>query len=176
MSKIEALIDHYVTQHAPTGRWHADECGVGAFEIDAQGRWFHDGTPISRAGLVRLFASVLCYEQGQYLLKSPAETCPVKVADSPFVIVSWQYCNLAPTLGLSTTLIAQDNLGRLWPVCSEFPLVLKSYQGQPVPYLMLNYGLSARISRSVYYQWAELAQSRGDEFVLTSANTSFVIG
>ncbi|MCF2908720.1 DUF1285 domain-containing protein [Pseudoalteromonas sp. DL2-H2.2] len=176
MSNTEALIAHYVTQHAPTGRWHAHECGVGAFAIDAQGRWFHEGTPIGREGLVKLLASVLCYEQGQYLLKSPSETCPVAVADSPFLIVAWQYCELAPTLGLGPTLIAQDNLGRLWPVCGEFPLVLKSYQGQSVPYLMLNYGLSARVGRSVYYQWAELAQSQGEAFVLTSADTPFVIG
>nr|WP_275442900.1 DUF1285 domain-containing protein [Pseudoalteromonas sp. OOF1S-7] len=170
------MISHYVTQHAPTGRWHADECGVGEFAIDAQGCWFHQGAPIGREGLVKLLASVLCFEQDQYLLKSPSETCPVEVADSPFVIVAWQHCPVAPTLGLATTFVAQDNLGRLWPVCSEFPLQLKSYQGQQVPYLMLNYGLSARVSRSVYYQWAELAQCRGEAFILTSADEPFVIG
>ncbi|KZN49022.1 DUF1285 domain-containing protein [Pseudoalteromonas luteoviolacea] len=156
--KLEQLIAHYVSAHSPTERWQAGECGVGTFSIDSAGRWFHQGDEIKRLALVRLFASVLSCEQGEYTLKTPSETCTVTVEESPFIIVAWHVSEVAQQYDVEPTIICEDNLGRLWPICKAFPLYMTEYKGLQVPHLQLNYGLCARIERNVYYQWAEIAK------------------
>ncbi|MBQ4839444.1 MULTISPECIES: DUF1285 domain-containing protein [Pseudoalteromonas] len=174
-SKLEQLLAHYVSSHSPTERWQAGECGVGEFLIDASGRWYHQGDEIKRLALVKLFASVLCREDGAYRLKTPTETCVVSVDASPFVIVAWHECQIAAQYGIAATIICEDNLGRFWPICDTFPLYLDDYKGQQIPHLKLNYGLHARIDRNVFYQWVEIAElnEQNDMMLLRSAGKTF---
>ncbi|WP_052262071.1 DUF1285 domain-containing protein [Pseudoalteromonas luteoviolacea] len=174
-NKLDKLVEHYVSAHSPTEHWHASECGVGTFLIDSAGRWFHQGDEIKRPALVRLFASVLSYEQDKYVLKTPSETCVVTVEESPFVIVAWHVSEVAGQFGFEPTIICEDNLGRLWPICQVFPLHMASYKGQTIPHLQLNYGLSARVERTVYYQWAEIAKynERQGSMTLYSAGQGY---
>ena len=43
----------------PVERWNPEHCGDSGMRIDREGRWWHDGRPIVRPALVRLFASIL---------------------------------------------------------------------------------------------------------------------
>ena len=43
----------------PVERWNPPYCGSVDTRIAADGTWFHNGTPIRRPKLVRLFSSIL---------------------------------------------------------------------------------------------------------------------
>ena len=43
----------------PVHLWNPPYCGEMDMRIARDGTWFHDGTPIGREGLVRLFSSIL---------------------------------------------------------------------------------------------------------------------
>ena len=43
----------------PVHLWHPEHCGEIDIVIRKDGLWFHEGTPIGREALVRLFSTVL---------------------------------------------------------------------------------------------------------------------
>src|SRR5438132_14240869 len=53
----------------------------------AYGTWFYQKTPIGRAALVKLFASVLKREGDRYFLVTPVEKCGITVDEAPFLAV-----------------------------------------------------------------------------------------
>ena len=44
---------------APVENWHPAHCGDSDMRIGRDGTWFHQGSPIGRKELVRLFSTVL---------------------------------------------------------------------------------------------------------------------
>src|ERR1700694_4987200 len=60
-------------------------CGDLDMRIAADGTWFYLKTPIGRAALVKLFASVLKREGERYFLVTPVEKCGITVDDAPFL-------------------------------------------------------------------------------------------
>ena len=66
-------------------------CGDIDIRIAGDGTWFHEGCPIGRLPLVKLFASVLTRDDdGDYWLVTPVEKARIRVDDVPFVAVSWR--------------------------------------------------------------------------------------
>src|SRR5690348_9686433 len=63
-------------------------CGDFGIRIARDGTWFHEGSPIGRLPLVKLFASVLRREGDEYWLVTPAERGRILVEDAPFVAVT----------------------------------------------------------------------------------------
>ena len=56
----------------PVERWNPDHCGDSEMRIAADGTWFHQGTPIGRPEMVRLFATILRREpDGSHVLVTP---------------------------------------------------------------------------------------------------------
>ena len=59
------------------------------FRIARDGTWYHQGSPIGRQAMVRLFSTILCRDaDGSYWLKTPVEKCSIEVEDTPFTIIS----------------------------------------------------------------------------------------
>ncbi|CAM4065277.1 DUF1285 domain-containing protein [Pseudoalteromonas byunsanensis] len=171
MSKLTELITELVTPHAPTEKWTGQACGMIDMRIDQQGRWFHQGGEIKRLGLLKLFASVLSCERGTHWLTTPAERCEVAVEDVAFLVTSWY----SHKLDDMDVLIAVDNLGRKWPICQFYPLVLRCFEQQQLPYLCLSNGLQARVARNVYYQWAQIAEQDKQGVYLRSAGINYYL-
>lgn len=171
MQSINELKHSLITPHAPTQSWSEQQCGLINISIDQQGQWFHDGKIIHRKSLIRLFSSVLSYEKGVYFLTTPAERCEISVADVPFLIVSWQQVITKE----GAVIVCEDNIGRHWPICEDYPLISKDFKQQKIPYLCLNYGLQGRIARNVYYQWAEIAHEHNNTLAIYSANRHHTI-
>lgn len=124
--------------------------------IARDGTWFHEGSPIRRPELVRLFARVLRREpDGSYWLVTPHERGPIAVEDVPFVAVELavDQGEDGPQLRLRT------NLDAWIPVDADHPLVMREDGAtrDRVPYVIGDGGLAARISRAVYYQLVERA-------------------
>ncbi|WP_105199321.1 DUF1285 domain-containing protein [Pseudoalteromonas sp. T1lg10] len=175
LASLSRLIEQ---QSAPMEQWQPQHCGAIDIHISADGIWHHQGSAIKRLPLVQLFAKVLCREQGQYYLKTPVEKMAISVADAPLLIVDWRLQELPEHDTHHPLLICRDNIGREFIVGETHPLVLhQDAQGQEVPYLQLPHNVEAKISRAVFYAWAqELIETTQQEFMLYSGAASFSLG
>ncbi|BDF96355.1 DUF1285 domain-containing protein [Pseudoalteromonas sp. KAN5] len=155
----------------PFEQWQPQHCGELPLEINEQGEWFYAGSKINRLAMVKLFAAVLCKEQGAYYLKTPVEKIAITVRDAPFIVVDW--CFEMTKQG--QVLCCIDNLARTWLITPAQPIKVQDYQGQDVPYIQLPNGCSARVSRSVFYQWAEIANTDQQGYFIQSAGQRFYL-
>ena len=128
--------------------------------IARDGRWFHQGSPIERLALVRLFATVLRREpDGSYWLVTPVERGRIEVEDVPFVAVELA----VDGRGAGRRLSLRSNLDEWMTVGRGHPLRARRPADQPadagfVPYVEVRDGLEARLARPVYYELMELAE------------------
>ncbi len=134
-------------------------CRDIGMRIDRHGTWYHEGAPIGRAELVRLFATALRRApDGSHWLLTPFEQIPVEVEDAPFLAVELERRGE----GRDQHLRFRTNLDRWVGLGEEAALRLRSdHRGAFIPYLALERGLEARILRPVYYELAELAVADG---------------
>lgn len=139
----------------PVEQWHPPHCGHSGMAIDAEGRWLHEGRPIPRPTLVRLFARLLRREaDGRHVLVTPAEMLDIDVADAPLIATEWRSAGegrdrrLDLRIGVTGDWIAAD---------AAHPIRVESGATGPRPYLDLDAGLRARLARPVYYALADLA-------------------
>ncbi len=143
----------------PVHLWDPPHCGDSLMRIAADGTWFHEGTPIGRPALVRLFASILRRDGEEYVLVTPVEKLSIAVEDAPFVAVELRVEGAGPTqrLHLSTS------LGEAVTVGPEHPLrFARDAAGGLKPYVRVRGELWARLARPLLYELAELAEERED--------------
>ena len=150
LARLQQQLQH--THSAPVEQWDPPFCGDIPIRIDAQGNWFYQQSLITRPALVKLFASVLICQQGEYFLQTPVEKVRIRVDDAPFLIVDWRWlpAEQGSELQLHTNLQHQLILG---PAC---PMLLKrDPQQQLLPYVQLWHGIQAKLHRNVYYALSE---------------------
>lgn len=134
------------------------------FKILRDGTWCHDGAPIQRAALAKLFSdrALVIDEDGQYWLQTPFEKYPVDVEDVPYVMV--EYTHRAGAVDFRTNMDEWVELG------PDHALELR----EGIPYIEVRKGLYARISRAVYYhliaEFGARIESRGVYFSLGDAD------
>lgn len=134
----------------PVGDWNPPHCGDSHMVIRADGSWLHEGQPITRPRLVRLFASLLRREaDGGHVLVTPAEKLSIAVEDAPFVAVEVAIEGAGETRRLGFRLNTDD----IVVAGPDHAIVLRDGR----PYLHVRAGLEARIARSVFYELGELA-------------------
>ncbi|WP_404399900.1 DUF1285 domain-containing protein [Idiomarina seosinensis] len=159
-------------QRAPTEQWDPPYCGELPIRIMANGDWHYQGSKINRPALVKLFASVLKREGDDYYLVTPAEKVKIQVEDAPFVIVDWQVMDIENQQAIQVV----SNIDERYILSAQTPLVLSD----GIPYVQLGKGLTAKVHRNVFYQWAEMATpvsgSEHHEFVIYSAGHAFSLG
>lgn len=129
--------------------------------IAYDGTWTHQGAPMTRMPLVRLFATVLQRDAaGEYWLITPAERGRIAVTDAPFVAVAYR---LEDEGQEGQMLYLTDNIGREFAVDTERPLTLRMPRtgGPFVPYHQIGGGLEARLGTAVYYDLVERALAQG---------------
>ncbi|NBX66037.1 MAG: DUF1285 domain-containing protein [Proteobacteria bacterium] len=129
--------------------------------IAYDGTWLHQGAPMTRMPMVRLFASVLQRDAaGEYWLITPAERGRIAVTDAPFVAVGLRIENKGTD---TQALYLTDNIGREMGVDAARPLTLRMPRtgGPFVPYHQIGGGLEARVGTAVYYELVELALAQG---------------
>lgn len=134
--------------------------------IAADGRWFHEGRPISRPAMVRAFASLLVRdESGQHWLVTPECRQSIEVEDAAFVAVDMQAAEGALTFRLNTdefVIAGPDN-----------PLRAAGDDKTPALYLAVRNGCEARLNRSTYEQLAQHALAAGESWTVTSLGAHF---
>jgi len=77
-------------QNYPVETWHPQSCGVMDVVIRRDGVWLHEGRPITRPALVKLFSRLLRRDGDDYVLVTPVEKLKITVEDLPFRIVDFE--------------------------------------------------------------------------------------
>ena len=131
------------------------------FSIDSSGKWYHNGSPIKRDRLAKLFSdrALKIDAHGNYWLQTPYEKYAVDVEDVPYVAVDYEVkdgivifrTNMHETLSLTK--------GTQWELRDE------------IPYFEVRDGLFAKLRRSVFYN---LVEEYGDQ--VESDGVSFPLG
>ena len=138
----------------PVERWHPAHCGESGMRILADGSWLHDGTPIGRPALVRLFSTILRGEpDGSHVLVTPAEKLTIAVEDAPFVAVEMT----SEGEGRARRLAFRTNVGDVVFAGPDHPLTVDDRGHGAHPYLRVRGRLDALVARPVYYELANLA-------------------
>jgi uncharacterized protein len=144
----------------PVDKWNPAYCGDSGMRIARDGTWFHEGSPIGRHNLVRLFSSILRREpDGNFVLVTPAEKLDIDVEDAPFTAVELKAEGAGPERRLAFRL----NTGDLVVAGPDHPLRFAETEDGPHPYLLVRPGLEALVARPVYYELANLALEEGGE-------------
>ncbi|WGH80111.1 DUF1285 domain-containing protein [Jannaschia ovalis] len=152
----------------PVHLWNPPYCGEIDIVIKRDGTWIHEGTPIGRTGLVRLFASILKKEDGRHYLVTPVEKVGLQVEDAPFVAVDFE--------ADADRIVFTTNVGDVVEAGPEHPIrVEHGADGEPSPYVEVRAGLEALIDRKSFYRLVEIGEERGGQFGLASGGAFFPI-
>ncbi|GIT91672.1 hypothetical protein JANAI62_21290 [Jannaschia pagri] len=153
---------------APVHLWNPPYCGEIDIIIKRDGTWFHEGTPIGRPGLVKLFSSILKREGDRTYLVTPVEKVGIQVEDAPFVAVDFEVED-----GAISFLTNVDETVTAGP---EHPIrVVLAEDGEPAPYVEVRAGLEALIDRKSFYRLVEIGEEEGGMFGLRSNGVFFPV-
>lgn len=154
----------------PVHLWNPAHCGAIDIVIRRDGSWWHEGRPIARPALVRLFSTVLRKDPDGFVLVTPAEKLSITVEDAPFLAVRVDRAGEA--------LQFVTNLGDEVEAGPEHPLRVETdpATGEPRPYLHVRGGLEARLTRPVFYELVALAEPEGGALAVRSNGASFALG
>ena len=143
----------------PVHLWNPSHCGDSFMRIARNGTWFHEGSPIGRKELVRLFSTILRREpDGGFVLVTPVEKLDIIVEDAPFIAVE----ATTEGEGRDRRLIFRTNVDDLVEAGPDNRLrVETAADGTPRPYVHVRAGLDALVNRAVFYQLADLALAEG---------------
>ena len=154
----------------PVENWQPDREGSSEMRIDAQGRWFHQGTQIKREAMVRVFSTILRRDADDYFLVTPVEKLSIEVEDAPFVAVDMEVrgADEAQEIVFATQ---TDDL-----VIADADHPIRMAEGVEVrPYVEVRGGLEALINRPVYYRLAELAVETANGYGVYSCGDFFLL-
>ena len=158
----------------PVHLWHPEHCGKIDIRIDRNGHWYHEGEEIKRPALVRLFASVLWFENGCYYLKTPVEQMEIKVELEPVLIVdaeqkddNWYF---------------ETQFGEVLLLSDTHPMGIRAVGTEIFPRIRVRYDLWGMLERNLYYRLVDCAdkvedrQNRLVELILKSDQKTWVLG
>jgi hypothetical protein len=144
----------------PVESWNPAHCGASDMRIARDGTWFHQGSPIGRPAMVRLFSTILRREpDGSFVLVTPVEKLSIDVEDAPFTAIEMK----AEGRGESMKLAFRLNTGDLVSAGPGHALRFEEREDGPRPYLAVRPGLEALVARPVYYELAEIALANGSQ-------------
>jgi hypothetical protein len=131
--------------------------------IARDGTWYYQGSPINRMPLVKLFSTVLRREDdGRFWLVTSVERGLIDVDDAPFTAVEVTHMPGAAEDGSEDILRFRTNLDAEFEGGADHPLrvLIDPETEEPSPYILVRDRLEARLTRSVFYELAELARER----------------
>ena len=156
LAELQVMIDE--RRLPPVDQWNPAHCGHSGMRIARDGTWYHEGSPINRPAMIRLFSTVLRRESdGSHVLVTPVEKLEIEVETTAFRAIAMhsegegQDRRIAFNLDSGDAVIAGP----------EHPLTLIQTEQRLSPRIAVRHGLEAELSRPVYYEIAELALSEG---------------
>ena len=163
----------------PVHLWKPTLSGDIDIVVDREGRWIHEGGEIKRPALVKLFASILVCEEGDYFLLTPVEKWRIRVEVAPLFVIAAEreIRDGYQTIKLTTRTDDVVVLDKHHPLWIEPP----SSSQEPLPLVMVRGNLPGLLSRNVFYQlveWAadEAGEQLSGELFISSMGERFSLG
>jgi hypothetical protein len=158
LAELQKLLDE--RRLPPVEQWNPERCGDSGIRIARDGTWYHEGKPIRRPALVRLFSTVLRREpDGRHVLVTPAEKLEIEVESTAFRAVEMRSEGEGEQRRIAFLLDSGDAV----LVGPDHPLSIVDADGGLSPRVLVRHGLEAELTRSVYYELAEIALAEGAE-------------
>ena len=137
----------------PVDLWQPDHCGDSEMRIARDGTWYHQGRPIRRPAMVRLFSTILRREaDGSHVLVTPVEKLTIEVETTAFRAIEME----SEGEGKSRQIALKLDSGDALIIGNDHPLMIL-----PSPRVLVRHGLEAELSRPIYYELAEIALAEG---------------
>jgi len=153
LAELQRMIDE--RRLPPVDRWNPERCGHSEMRIGRDGTWYHQGAPIERPAMVRLFSTVLRREpDGRHMLVTPVEKLEIEVDGTAFRAVEMS----SEGEGRERVIAFRLDSGDAVILGPEHPLSLA-----PSPRILVRHGLEAELSRPVYYELAEIVLTEGHD-------------
>ena len=157
LADLQRLIDE--RRLPPVDQWNPERCGHSGMRIARDGTWYHEGAPIRRSAMVRLFSTVLRREpDGRHVLVTPVEKLDIDVEATAFRAVEMR----VEGAGKDQSILFALDSGDAVILGPDHPLTVTETASGPSPRLLVRHGLQAELTRSVYYELAELALAAND--------------
>ena len=144
----------------PVERWNPEHCGDSEMRIARDGTWYHQGSPIGREAMVRLFSTVLRREpDGGHVLVTPVEKLSIEVESTAFRALTMTMEGTGEARRIAFALDSGDAV----IAGPDHPLgVIETSEG-PSPRLAVRHGLEAELARPLYYELADIALAEGHD-------------
>jgi hypothetical protein len=156
LSELKALLDP--RRLPPVDKWNPENCGDSGIRIARDGAWLHNGTPITRPAMVRLFSTILRREpDGSHVLVTPVEKLRIEVENTAFRATEMQMEGSGKDRRIALALDSGDAV----IVGRDHPLSVVDGPRGPSPRVAVRHGLEAELSRPIYYELAEIALVEG---------------
>src|SRR5687768_5519092 len=158
LAELVAAIERRSTP--PVDRWNPIRCGHSGMRIARDGTWFHEGRPIDRPAMTRLFSTVLRREpDGSHVLVTPVEKLIIDIEATAFRATQMTMAGERERRRIGLTLDSGDAL----ILGSDHPLAVVDTPDGPSPRVAVRFGLEAELSRPLYYELAEIAIAEGHD-------------
>jgi hypothetical protein len=152
LTELQTLIDE--RRLPPVDQWNPERCGHSGMRIARDGIWYHEGAPIGRPAMVRLFSTVLRREaDGRHVLVTPVEKLEIEVEATAFRAVEMS----SEDEGRDRRIAFRLDSGDAVILGPAHPLRVIGTDNGPSPRLLVRHGLEAELTRAVYYELADLA-------------------
>jgi hypothetical protein len=158
LNELQRLIDE--RRLPPVDTWNPERCGHSGMRIARDGSWYHEGEPIRRPAMIRLFSTVLRREpDGSHVLVTPAEKLEIDVESTAFRGVEMH----SEGEGRARRIAFRLDSGDAVILGPDHPLKLVDSDHGPSPRILVRHGLEAELTRTVYYELADIALAEGHE-------------
>ena len=156
LAELQRLIDE--RRLPPVDNWNPERCGHSGMRIARDGTWFHQGSPIRRPAMVRLFSTVLRREpDGRHVLVTPVEKLDIDVESTAFRAIEME----SEGEGRDRRIAFRLDSGDAVILGQRHPLWIVETELGPSPRLSVRHGLEAELGRPVYYELAQIALAEG---------------
>lgn len=152
----------------PVHLWNPAHCGQIDILIRADGVWMHEGSPIGRPELVRLFSTILRQDSDGLHLVTPVEKLRIRAEDLPFRAVAVQRDG--------DDLVFSTDVGDEVRAGADHPLVVETQDDEPRPRIRVRGDLWARVTRPVFYELVEMAEIQDQRLCVRSGGRIFALG
>lgn len=158
IADLQKLIDE--RQLPPVDQWNPEHCGHSEMRIARDGTWYHQGSPIGRPEMVRLFSTVLRREpDGRHVLVTPMEKLEIDVEATAFRATEMQ----SEASGRERKVAFRLDSGDAVVAGAANPIRIVATPDGPSPRVEVRHGLEAELSRGIYYELAEIALEEGND-------------
>lgn len=140
----------------PVEKWHPEYCGEIDIVIKSDGSWWHEGTQVTRKGLIGLFASILRKDDdGETYLVTPVEKMLITVERAHFVAIRVD----VKGEGENTRLFFTTNMDETIEAGPDLPIRVETDPDtlEPMPFVNIRGRLEASLARPVFYELVEHA-------------------